>query len=110
MPIGVTVFNANYTTMPDARCEIVLADKTSIERGLSVGLEIARDYDDRGIGGTVSGNVRYVAATETGRKAQIGDLIRAKLANQTEWLKVRVSNRLETAGVVRLDVEGENER
>lgn len=110
MAMGETVFNAIYTSMTDARCEIKLKDKTEISQGVSVGIELARDYDDRGIGGTASGNVRYIASSETGRKAQIGDVIQVLLANQTEWIKVRVSARLETAGVVRLDAEGVNER
>jgi hypothetical protein len=110
MSIGITAFTAIYATMPDAHCTVQLADKTAVAVALSAGLQLARDYDDRGIAGTISGNVRYLSSSETGRKAQIGDVIKVTLAGQSTEISVRVAARLETAGAVRLDVEGLAER
>jgi len=109
MAFGDDILDAVIGGIPELTCEIKLADNTHIN-GVSAGLEIVRDYDDRGIAAGITGNVRYKATEETGAAASVGDRISVKLYGQTDWIYARVAGRMEFSGSVRLELEGTNER
>jgi hypothetical protein len=75
---------------------------------LCTGLDEIRASTDQGIMSGYSGNVRYLASVES-KQILAGDVIEIKRVNDAKFLKVRVGNRHQIGGAVRLSIAAEFE-
>lgn len=111
MNLAATAFNAIYTALADARCQIRIG-RTVVARALCAGIGTLRQSTDEGQFGGVDANVRLLTADEPGGEIKIGTVIEVlpNGANEkTGWVKVRVGGRVTTGGLTRLILEAEHE-
>ena len=111
MAEAVTVFNALYSGLTDARCQLRVG-RTVIAKALCSGIGINRENTERGQFGGIDANVRLLSADEPDGEIKNGTVIEI-LQNgkneKTEWIKARTGGRYTIGGLTRLMLEAEHE-
>jgi hypothetical protein len=111
MGLGDTAFNAIYSALSDARCQLRVG-RAVIAKALCVGITVSRQSTDEGQFGSIDANVRLLAADEPNGEIQNGtviEVLREGANVKTGWIKARVGGRFTVGGVTRLILEAEHE-